>query len=175
MERKGKALSVELVAEPSGAGTPGRTDDPGRRAPTRTTTVLGNVIAVSFVFLILVLGVRSILASDARFGWRTFSGHVQFQVDYYWHFKDGTRIRYVPGEELKGNAATHLRVGSHQAGYDTGAMKIWVCTYAKWVYQNRAWDRVAAFEAHVTHRLNRMGPWESEVLAYPAYGQNTCD
>lgn len=136
--------------------------------------VAGSIIAIALIVLMLVLGVRSIVAEDARFGFRTFSVNIQYEIDYHWRLVDGGRTRYVPGDDLKGIAWDYLRRGAHATNYDIGAVREWVCAYAAHVYREHAFDGVEAFEATVAYRENGVGVGDVVVFRYPAEEGSRC-
>jgi hypothetical protein len=141
----------------------------------RTTTRLLSGVAVALIAMTLILGVRSIVADDARFGWRMFSGRVTYEIDYFWRSSDGTTVRYVPGAELRGAVETYLSGRRSGTSYDTGAMRAWVCGYVSYVYHHLRPADTASFEAHVRYRENRGGTWRAELFSAPAGRGNSCD
>ena len=139
---------------------------------TKTRHLLGNLVIIVWVVGLCALGVRALIAEDARYGFGMFAHKVRYEVEYFWVYDDGREEPYVPGRELKGRTQVRLTPGkSLTSHYATGAMKSWVGGYVEYMYSHHAPPASRAFKAVVVHQI--VGRAESKTWVVTAPHQSS--
>ena len=122
----------------------------------------GNLLIVLFLALVFGTGIHSLVSRDSRLGWGMFSRNMEFVIAYWWIDEQGLRVRYWPGEELRGKAVqlrpfTAAQVGkssSRHTRYGTGTVKRWIGSYLQYVYETRRPENIVGIEARVYYSIN---------------------
>ena len=111
-----------------------------------------NIPIVLLLAILIPLGIRSVITDDNRYGWGTFSKQTVFNIRYYLVYKDGSKKRFNPGLELRGNSKK-LRSGGHTR-YSTGAVKSWVKSYVRYIYKVNQSHEILRAEAVIHYKEN---------------------
>lgn len=99
-----------------------------------------------------VLGVRSFVTDDSRYGFGMFSHKVHYLIDYEWVFPYGLRLPHTLGKDVRGKARSPLRSGRWLSSYyATGAVLSWVRGYADHAVVEHKPDGATAFRVGVLH------------------------
>ena len=96
---------------------------------------LRHLVPVAWIAFILALGVRGIVADDARYAWGMFPYVLRYHLEYRWRLEDGgiATKPYKPGKEVKHARAT-FGIGAEREGwYGLGALTSELATYARFI------------------------------------------
>ena len=121
------------------------------------TKVSLKIIWMSFFVLIFVstlciLGIRSLITKDARFGWAMFSYHTSYTIEYHLIPKKGDRIDFKPNT-LQGLPAYYLNAAETKTtNYGPGAVKWWVRRYLNYKLTNT--DNINVAQATLRYSVN---------------------
>lgn len=126
-----------------------------------------HALPVVFVGALLVLGARSLVLDDARFGWGMFRQILVVDVDYAWVLEDGTLRPHWPGAELKGPARRLDGRPGHLYGYGRRAMRDWVTGYVRWRARRDPPPGAVALRGVAAWTVNRSGPTRRDVVEAP--------
>lgn len=121
--------------------------------PKTTVAVWRHIMVVGWVCGLLTLGTRSLISRDARYGFGMFGHKVVYSVHYQWVHSDGTRVKMTDHPGLRGKALNALKPDKpHKSYYSTGAMKVQVTGYAKYLAKNHAPEGAVLLKAIARHR-----------------------
>ena len=104
----------------------------------------GHAAVILLLGTLLLLGIRSQITKDSRYGWGTFGRQTIYLMTYEWEFEDGRREVYKPGDELRDDAYK-LMSSKRQRNtrYGPGAIPIWIRAYSKYMWERRPEGAVA--------------------------------
>jgi len=94
---------------------------------------LRHLVPVAWIAFILALGVRGIVADDARYAWGMFPYVLRYKLEYRWHCDDDKPRPFKPGPETK-HARSTFGIGKERdAWYGLGALTSELATYARFI------------------------------------------
>ena len=100
---------------------------------------LRHLVPVAWIAFILALGVRGIVADDARYAWGMFPYVLRYTVDYRWRLQDAAgnatsaTTPFKPGAETKHARATFGIGKEREHWYGLGALTSELATYARFI------------------------------------------
>jgi hypothetical protein len=120
--------------------------------------------------LLAGLGVRGIVADDARYAWGMFPYILRYEVEYRWRMDDGGTRPFQPGREIRRARAVYAPGKEHDRWYGLGALRVDLRAYARLVATRARPAPPAgarAFEIVLTWRKHEDGARHEEVIAAP--------
>lgn len=113
-----------------------------------------NIPIVLVFVLLIMLGVRSKITDDNRYGWGTFSKQANYVILYSYTTKDGIKHNYIPGDELKGEANLIRRIGSTR--YSIGLIEHAASNYLKYLFDNKnPENNIKSINAEIYYVVNK--------------------
>ncbi len=125
-------------------------------------------LVLSYLGILIGLGIRSLVLDDARFGWGMFSSQANYRVEYYWIDEEGHRTPHRTGEELRRGEPEQVasRV-PHLTRYGIGAVRGWVQSYLRFLYDQKRPEGMRQICAEMEYRINLSGANQTLTLTYP--------
>lgn len=121
--------------------------------------IFGNIAILFFFTIVLGWAVEASWREDTRYAWTMFAHQVDYDLDYFWIYEDGSKQKYKSGEELKGKAAARVSSGKHRTNYSIGAVKAWVDGYCEYMSDlSRMPPNAQYFQVEVKYLTNGRDP-----------------
>jgi len=126
-------------------------------------------VVVLYLVVMVALGCRTLVLKDAQFGWGMFSRQINYTVRYEWVIDDSRTLRYRSGDELRRKNHYVKGRGGHRTRYEIGAVRRWIRSYLRFVYESRRFDGVVAIRAKLKYQVNLDDDsWTGEIITYPS-------
>ena len=133
------------------------------------TRVLRQAAVIGFLGVFVTLGVRTLVAQDARLGWGMFTYQINYQLSYEWVLEDGT-TRPQQAIDLDGKVRSYIGDSrSRRTRYGRGALRSWLRCYCRHMHRERRPADAIAFRAVASYTVNHGEPQEM-IVEYPSRG-----
>lgn len=126
--------------------------------------ILRNIVVILFLFLIVGLGIRTLVTADHRYGWGMFATQTNYELKYRLRYKQESRS-YIPRKELRGKTKRRLSPRRRTISrYGIGAVRRWVGNYTCYIYEKNNSDELLYAEAVIRYYTNRQNPAVETVI-----------
>ena len=125
--------------------------DEDHSAQTPRGSAAQQVVVIVFLVVLIGLGVRGLIADDARFAWGMYGRDMAYNVTYEWLDADGRTRTHVPGNELRSSARRALypqradgQPRTRRTRYPAGTLRAQMRAYLRHLYEHHRPDHAVA-------------------------------